>query len=83
MSSKAFAELIRWGLALFCGLLALLFWGCGAKAVTVIEYKVVEVPVKCSVDMPAKPSPDGDAMEVNFRVLEYSKKLEAALKACK
>jgi hypothetical protein len=55
--------------------------GCATKTVT--EYITVEVPVKCSIEIPAKPvKEDKDITLTVIDVLEYAKKLETALKGC-
>lgn len=77
------AKTLKWFFALAIGVFALLFWGCGAKTVTVTEYQRVEVPVKCKIEIPAKPTADGDIIELNYKILKYAKELEAVLKLCK
>lgn len=77
------AKGFKWFFALAIAVFALFFWGCGAKTVTVTEYQRVEVPVKCKIALPTKPTSDGDIIELNYKILKYAKELEAALKACR
>ncbi len=73
---------IRWiiGLIIFCGVLST--WGCASKERVITEYKTVKVPVKCAVELPRRPEPAADPVEMNFLILHYAEELETAIRSC-
>lgn len=62
--------LIAIGLSLF---------GCAAK----VEYRDVYIPQKCLVEDIKRPSPTGDILKDNARILKYTEMLEANIDRCK
>jgi hypothetical protein len=50
---------------------------------TVVEYKIVEVPVVCDVEMPQRPLLSDEIVLRIVDLLEYVERLETAFKACK
>ncbi len=61
-----------------------MFFGCSAKADAKYYpvYKEVNVPVKCSVDIPNLPTFTGNVMEDNINILKYASKLKETLISC-
>jgi hypothetical protein len=62
-------------------LLFILTAACAPPVVT--EYKVVEVPVVCNVDMPQRPILSDNIVLKVVDLIEYVQLLETAFKACK
>lgn len=71
---------VKWGIAFVIFIVALVVWGCAPK--TVVEYKYVDVPVKCSITTPTKPTPVTNPVEMNLLLLQYTNELEAAIRSC-
>lgn len=81
-SSKWWSEvIIKLIMLLIIIISSLLLFGCTAKTIT--EYKTVQVPVKCKIDIPSKPKSTGDILKDNILILKYSDELFIALKKCK
>lgn len=61
-----------------------LIFGCSSKQSTTYYpiYKEVNIPVKCSQEIPKKPAFVGDTVIDNLNILKYSEKLKAVLIAC-
>lgn len=59
---------------------SLLMFGCSPKVIT--EYKTVNVPVKCNVQIPKKPNSSGDILKDNTLILKYNEELLLLLKKC-
>lgn len=80
--SKKISKIIHWaiGLVIFC--IAIFFWSCTPKIVTITEYKEVKIPVKCNFEMPKKPEPIKNAVEMNLLILKYVEELEVTLRSC-
>jgi hypothetical protein len=64
----------------FCVVVVFLFAAC---AVPRVEYKIVEVPVVCDVEMPVRPILSEEVVLKVVDLLEYTALLETAFKACK
>lgn len=59
---------------------SLLLFGCSPKVIT--EYKTVQVPVKCQLEIPKKPTSTGDILKDNTLILKYNEELLITLKKC-
>lgn len=57
-----------------------ILFGCSPK--TVVEYKPVNVPVKCEIDLPTKPVYTGDVVKDNISITKYAEEVENALQFC-
>lgn len=75
-------SVIRLILFIYALIIALvLMTGCATtKAVT--EYKYVNIPVKCVVEMPQRPLDTGDILVNNALILKYTETLENLLNKC-
>jgi hypothetical protein len=72
---------IHWFL---CAVLILLGWflyGCHHPS-PVVEYKYVDVPVKCTVEVPARPTKDSDTALAVIDLIAYTRQLEIVIEAC-
>lgn len=72
------------GLGVLFFFLSLFLFGCSAKKQVVYKQNIKEVyiPVRCKVEIPARPKPTGDTVKDNINIISYSKEIEQALKAC-
>lgn len=84
ISRRNKADLKHYGLAILFFFLTLLLFGCSAKEQVVYKQNIKEVyiPVRCKVEIPARPKPTGDTVKDNINIISYSKEIEQALKAC-
>lgn len=78
------AQFYHIGLGVVFFFLSLFLFGCSAKEQVVYKQNTKEVfiPVRCQVEIPAKPAPTGDTVKDNINITAYSKEVEQALKAC-
>lgn len=78
------AELQHYALGILFFFITLLLFGCSTKEQVVYKQNTKEVfiPVRCQVEIPAKPAPTGDTVKDNINITAYSKEVEQALKAC-
>jgi hypothetical protein len=66
----------------FLLLISIFLIGCAGKTTT--EYIPVEVPIHCEIEAPEKPIlQDIDITLKIMDILEYARKLEIALRACR
>lgn len=78
------AGLYHIGLGVFFFFLALFLFGCSAKEQAVYKQNIKEVyiPVRCSVEIPARPKQTGSTVKDNINIISYTREVEQALKAC-
>lgn len=78
------AQFYHIGLGVLFFFLSLFLFGCSAKEQVVYKQNIKEVyiPVRCKVEIPARPKPTGDTVKDNINIISYSKEIEQALKAC-
>jgi hypothetical protein len=57
-----------------------LFGACAKPPI--VEYKYVNVPVRCDIGRPARPAKDNDTALAVIDLIAYTRKLEITLNAC-
>lgn len=55
----------------------------GCSAGVSVRYYPVNIPVKCNIDMPARPVFSENVLETNMNITKYAEELEAGLKMCR
>lgn len=61
----------------------IMFLVSGCSAGVSVRYYPVSIPVKCNIDMPAKPVFSENILETNMNITKYAEELEAGLKMCR